>query len=259
MAIPTNKEEFIQHCLRTLGEPVTKVNVSIEQCEDRVDEALFRFHERHPHATQQEYILYNFQRADLESGYIILPPDIQAVTEIFLPSYSAGMFSMDFQLQMENLFSTSTVAPYGDLTYWFMTQSNITLINRMFTPQRNYTFNPLNQKLVIDGGNRNTAINFGGIVIKAFRKIYGDVVDVPGGESNALIYNIWADRWLQNYTTALLHRQWARNILKFTGVPLLGGVVLDGKTMMDTAQAEIDVLEKELRDDIELPPGFSMA
>ena len=110
--------------------------------------------------------------------------------------------------------------------------------------------------MTIAGGNRNTEIVFGGIVIKAFRRIYGDAADAPSGESNATIVNIWQDRWLQNYATALIHRQWATNIQKYTGLPLMGGTALDGDKMFDKAQAEVEKLEEELYSTYELPPTF---
>ncbi len=40
MAQPTTKSEFKQYCLRKLGSPVIQINVSDEQIDDRVDEAL---------------------------------------------------------------------------------------------------------------------------------------------------------------------------------------------------------------------------
>ena len=258
MAQPIDRDTFIEWIFRRLGEPVTKVNVSIEQASDRVDEALSRFYERHYHGTEEHYILYNFQKADLETGYILLEPDIQAVTDLLIPSPSAGIFSVEYQLQLENLFSTSMVSNYGDMSYYYQTQSNVTLINRMFTPMRQYTFNPLSHKLIIAGGNRNTAIVFGGIVIKAFKRVYGDANDSPNGESNAIIANIWQDRWLQNYAAALVHLQWGENLRKYTGVPLLGGVVLDGKQMIEDAKVEIKELEDELYNTYELPPVFEI-
>src|ERR1035437_8039368 len=103
MAVPTDRDTFAAYCLRELGAGATTVNVTTEQVQDRIDEALFRFWERHPNGVHEEYILYNFQRADMEKGYLSLPPDIQAVTDLFVPSQSGGVFSIEFQLQLEML------------------------------------------------------------------------------------------------------------------------------------------------------------
>ena len=40
MAIPTTRDEFKAHCLRALGDPVIEINVSDDQVDDRVDQAL---------------------------------------------------------------------------------------------------------------------------------------------------------------------------------------------------------------------------
>ena len=47
MAIVTNREELKQYCLRTLGAPLVNIDVTDEQIEDRVDEAIAYFREVH--------------------------------------------------------------------------------------------------------------------------------------------------------------------------------------------------------------------
>ena len=43
MAKPTTKQELIDHCLRKLGAPVLEVNVSDEQLDDCIDDAIQYF------------------------------------------------------------------------------------------------------------------------------------------------------------------------------------------------------------------------
>lgn len=280
MAIPTNRDEFIQYCLRQLGEPVFQVNVALEQADDRVDEALFRFHERHYHGSEEVFILHPFSQAELDQGYILLEPDIVSVTDVMLPTPNSGIFSVEYQLQLENLFSTSLVSNYGDMTYYYMTQMNVTLINRFFSPVRQYVYNPLSQRLVIAGGLKNTEIVAGGVIIRGFKKIYGDAVDAPpiqhdsnsedAADSNdgidlvesreniRLLANIWADRWLQNYATALIKKNWGQNLMRFQQVQLLGGITMNGSEIYAEALQEIEKLENELYTTYELPPAFIM-
>jgi hypothetical protein len=58
--------------------------------------------------------------------------------------------------------------------------------------------------------------------------------------------NVWNERWLKHYVTALFRRQWGQNLSKFSGMLLPGGVSLDGQGMYDTATQEIKDLEDEL-------------
>ena len=47
MAVPTSKSTFKEYCLRSLGKGVIDINVSDDQVDDRVDEALQYFSKYH--------------------------------------------------------------------------------------------------------------------------------------------------------------------------------------------------------------------
>ena len=57
MAKPTTKQELIDHCLRKLGAPVLEVNVSDEQLDDCIDDAIQYFQERPKKMYMMEPIL----------------------------------------------------------------------------------------------------------------------------------------------------------------------------------------------------------
>ena len=61
MAKPTTKQELIDHCLRKLGAPVLEINVSDEQLDDIIDDAVQCFNERHFDGVEQTYLKYNCQ------------------------------------------------------------------------------------------------------------------------------------------------------------------------------------------------------
>jgi hypothetical protein len=60
------------------------------------------------------------------------------------------------------------------------------------------------------------------------------------------ISDVWNDRWLKRYGTALFKLQWGNNLSKFSGIQMPGGVTLDGVRIMGEAQTEIDKLEEDL-------------
>jgi hypothetical protein len=68
---------------------------------------------------------------------------------------------------------------------------------------------------------------------------------------------IYGDMWLQEYATALLKKQWAWNIMKFSS-PLLGGPTLNASEMMASAERDIEKLEERLRKEMRLPPFFEV-
>jgi hypothetical protein len=57
---------------------------------------------------------------------------------------------------------------------------------------------------------------------------------------------VWNDRWLKEYATALIKRMWGNNMKKFGGIMLPGGVSLNGKETYDEAMEEIKLLEAEM-------------
>ena len=53
MAIVRTREDLINHCLRSLGEPFLQINVAPEQLDDKVDDALQLYQEFHDDATRR--------------------------------------------------------------------------------------------------------------------------------------------------------------------------------------------------------------
>jgi hypothetical protein len=65
--------------------------------------------------------------------------------------------------------------------------------------------------------------------------------------------DVWDDRFLKKYTTALIKRQWGENLKKFGGIAMPGGVTLNGKEIYDEAVEEINRIEEEMYNLSSLP------
>tara|TARA_B100000085_G_scaffold269530_1_gene281018 strand:- start:419 stop:715 length:297 start_codon:yes stop_codon:yes gene_type:complete len=59
--------------------------------------------------------------------------------------------------------------------------------------------------------------------------------------------DVYNDRFLKRYLTALLKYQWGSNLSKFQGVQMPGGVTLDGQRILQEAQEEITKIEEEMQ------------
>jgi hypothetical protein len=70
--------------------------------------------------------------------------------------------------------------------------------------------------------------------------------------------DIWNDRFLKQYATALIKKNWGENLKKFGNVQMPGGVVLNGKEIWDEADLEIKKLEEEMHQLNILPSDFLM-
>lgn len=72
------------------------------------------------------------------------------------------------------------------------------------------------------------------------------------------VSDVWNDRFLKAYATALIKKQWGSNLKKFKGIQMPGGVSLDGQTIYDEADQEIRKLEEEMSILNVLPSDFIM-
>ena len=67
---------------------------------------------------------------------------------------------------------------------------------------------------------------------------------------------IWSDRFLRDYATALVKKQWGQNLVKYEGVQMPGGVTLNGRAIYDEGNREVTQLEETIQAKFELPPEF---
>ena len=65
---------------------------------------------------------------------------------------------------------------------------------------------------------------------------------------------VYNDSFLKLYLTALIKRQWGQNLIKFQGVKLPGGLEMNGRTIYDDAEREIESIRGRLVSEYELPP-----
>jgi len=66
MAIPNTRELFKDYILRKIGAPVIEINVSEEQVEDRIDEAVSFWRDYHYNGSQQVYLKHKITASKLE-------------------------------------------------------------------------------------------------------------------------------------------------------------------------------------------------
>ena len=68
--------------------------------------------------------------------------------------------------------------------------------------------------------------------------------------------DVYNDRFLKRYATALIKKQWGNNLKKFAGIQMPGGVTLNGEQIYNEAIGEINVLENEAQSTYVEPPNF---
>ena len=248
MAIPTNREQLKDWCLRQLGFPVLEINVDDEQVEDAIDLAFQYFRDFHVDGVERTYLKHLITNEDIANRYITISNDIIGVTRIFPISDSVNtvnMFDLRYQLRLNELYDF-TSASYINYT---LTMQHLRSLEQMFTGEVPIRFQRHMQRLYIDWSWKNgNEITAGQVVIA---EAYA-VID-PN------VYNrVWSDRWLKEYATALIKRSWGANMSKFDSIQLPGGVTLNGEKIYKEATDEIERLETEMSSNFFAPLEFFM-
>ena len=156
MAKPSSRQGLIDYCLRKLGAPVLEINVADDQIDDLVDDAIQLFNERHFDGVERMYLKYKITEEDINRGtakntdgvgivttsvtssnisgygtttsnwyetsnFLQVPDSVVGVEKIFkfdTSSISGGMFSIKYQLFLNDLYYFNSVEPvsYTHLT-----------------------------------------------------------------------------------------------------------------------------------------------
>jgi len=248
MARPNSRSTLLSHCLGRLGEPVIQVNVAPEQLEDRLDDALDKFSQYHYDATHRAYISYQLTAADITNKYIPVSDSIAYVTKVFAFNTSFGSSSSFFDIKYQMMLNdiTSIHTWFGDLAYYDQLQQYLTTMDMLINGQPQIEFSRKQNRVYLFGNIEDQDIVEGDWVVM-------EVLQIVDPDT---FTEVWNDDWLKDYTTALIKRQWGQNLIKFEGMQLPGGVLLNGRQIYDDAIADIERLEEKLRLDKELPPEF---
>ena len=119
-------------------------------------------------------------------------------------------------------------------------------MNDILTATPSIEFTKHGNKLVLQGKQQWNVGDF--ILLEVF--VRNDPVNYP---------ETWNDYWLKRYATALIKKQWANNLIKYNGAQLPSGITINGDTILQEANRDIEELERELRDTWEVPVLGEMA
>jgi hypothetical protein len=250
MAIITTRDNFKAYCLRRLGAPVIEINIDDAQVEDRIDDAIQYWQDYHFDGLQKFYYIKRITQTEINQKYINLTDvrdssnnslEIIGITRVFPITDSqvtVNMFDLRYQLRLHELYDF-TSASYVNYT---MTQQHLRSLEQMFSGEVPIRFQRHMQRLYCDWGwsypnTTNTVV---------IAECYGSI--------NPDVYTrVWNDRWMKEYTTALIKRTWGNNLKKFSGLMLPGGVTMNGDKIYEEAVAEIEKLEGEMQTEYGAP------
>jgi|TARA_R110001583_G_scaffold12215_7_gene54405 hypothetical protein len=255
MAIPNSKTTFKDYCLRNLGFGVIDINVSDDQVDDRIDEAIQYFAHYYYDSVEKMYLKYKITEADktraltndtttatdrvdstitssFEEGknFIPMPSSIVSVLNIFSFDNAAtnNMFDIRYQLRLNDLYDFSSTS----IVHYEMTMQHLDYLSHILVGEKPIRFTEHQGRLYLDmdwSGDVNTDDY---LIIECYRKLDPDVYT-----------DLYDNMHLKRYASALIKKQWGMNLSKFQNVALLGGVTMNGEQIFSQAQEEIEKLE----------------
>jgi hypothetical protein len=240
MAVPTTRSQFKEYCLRTLGKPVLEINVDDDQVEDRIDQALRYYWDYHFDGSEKIYYKHQVTAQDKINKYITLPENIIGVVNIFNIGDALNtnnMFNIRYQIALNDLYTLTSVS----MVPYYMALQHIQMLEYLLVGKQPLRYNRHMDKLNIDMDWNKLEDNHY-LIVEAYEVVDPDVYT-----------DAWGDRWLLQYTTALIKKQWGTNLKKFEGMTLPGGIKFNGQKIYDEADDEIKALEKEMISSYSLP------
>ncbi len=231
MATPTSKATFKSYCKRALGFGVIDINVSDDQVDDRVDEALQYFSQYHYDGVERMYLKYQITQDDIDRSVTnSTTTATDKLDSTITASFSEGK---NFIPMPDSVLSVIQIFPFSNA----QTNKQLDLLEHVLVGEVPIRFNQHQNRLYLDM-DFDEAITAGEyLIIECYRKLDPD--------SYTDIYN---DMYLKRYATALIKRQWGSNLSKFDGVTMLGGVTMNGEQIYSQATEEIEKLEQAIRD-----------
>lgn len=271
MAKPASRQELKDYALRQLGAPVLEINVADEQLDDRLDDALQYFNERHFDGVEKMFLKYKLTEADIQRGrskggsynvgietstvssdigsfnweensnYIPVPDSVIGVERVFKldnRTITSNLFNVNYQLFLNDIYWFSST----ELLNYYVTKRYLEDIDWIVNPQRQIRFNKRQGRLYLDmSWDATTVGNY--LIMECYRLL--DPNDFTK------VYN---DSFLKMYFTSLVKKQWGQNLIKFQGVKLPGGIELNGRQIYDDAVKELESIRLRMLSEYETAP-----
>jgi hypothetical protein len=237
-------QEVYDYCRTMLGDGMIDVELDPINYETALKRALGVFRQRSDNAVEESYAFLVLTENQNE---YILPKEIQQVRQIFRRSIgsrtgngSGGTVFEPFNLAYTNTYLLSSTNMGGLATYELFSQYQ-ELIGKMFGSFINFTWHPQSRKLIIHQRPRGDE--------EVMLQIYNIKPDL------VIINDTYAGQWIKDYSLANCKMMLGQAREKFASIAgPQGGTALNGASLKQEAQADIERLTQEL---VNLVPGGS--
>ena len=232
----TSKNDLIAYIKRQLGGGVHNIEMTPEQINDCIENAIGYFEREVDGGTEDKILLVELKQGI--SSYT-LDPGVMAIYEMIGLNMinSEDLFSQISQVRMDLAFGLmeggTKISSYVSSMQYF------SMINQFLAESITYNFNTVTKKL-----NVLETVKTDGVA--AFHVLW----------STRNTPEMWNNDFIKEYSSALAMKQWGINMSKFNNATLVGGMQLNGSGMIEMADKEIERLRAELVDKHTSPLGI---
>jgi hypothetical protein len=185
---------------------------------------------------------------DIENGYVSIPDAVIGVIRVLpVNGPSSGMnntnnmFDIMYQFRMNDMYNLLS----ADMIYFTQMKQYLSMLDMLLVGDRSFAYNRKTDKLEIHCNWRDVFQPGDFIIVECYR-----IVD-PNTYTQ-----VYDDRFLKEYATALIKKQWGINMKKFGGMQLPGGIVMNGQQVYDEAVEELRMIQQDMQLSSELPVDF---
>lgn len=243
------REDLKNYALRKLGYPALQINVTPDQIEDRIDDALSSYWEWHHEGSHIDFVSRPLTQTEIDNKEFVLDDWVYQVLGVMMLGGAYSQFNLEYASFMQSLGTqfvvmSGGIPPGAGLASYTVSMSYLSMVRDFFSPELRIHFNQNHNKVYI----------------------HSDLNDFKAGDYLVLeVYRFsdpntyretWNDWWLKDYTTALIKKQWGQNMLKYSGFQMPSGITLNGRDIYQDALTEIQDLETKLISYESTPPDF---
>jgi hypothetical protein len=242
-----NRTELGKYMFPRLGYPVVQIEVTQDQIEDCISEAIEIFIETAHSGTQAR--VYNLQTIEGQQEYT-LPYECVAVLQAW--DVDQQDLATSFSSTADSLFSLRGIVARdyikggitkgGTLLSLELLNQFVQTLDVMFARKPTFDYNTFTKQIYLFDGSTEQKM---GLLV--YEQIDQDAPEHA---------NIYDQRWVKAYAVECARYQWATNLSKYSGTLLPAGLTLDVPTMFDQANTNKERLVTELREMYEEPPDW---
>lgn len=232
MALPTTRRQFKDWCLREVGFPVVELEIDDQQVDDKIDYALSFYMDYHFNGIELVYLKHLITQEDKDQGFVEMSDLIQGVNGVWDVGSgfsNTSMFNFKYQFALNDMFniSSTSLIPYQ------AAMRHIELVSEFFASRPGIQFNRHANKLYITGTENFVPGNY--LIVECYRALDPNVYA-----------DIWKDKWLLKYTSALIKKQVGEHLMKMQDVKLPGPTTYNGEKIYQLAADEVQKMEDEV-------------